>query len=65
MMGHSTAFITDRYMHVADDQLKAAARALSGPERLAGPGDRDRMAGAPGAGSATAPPRPPAEAGVA
>jgi len=34
MMGHSTAFITDRYMHVADDQLRAAAKALSGPERL-------------------------------
>ncbi len=36
MMGHSTAFITDRYMHVADDQLRAAAEALSGPERLGG-----------------------------
>jgi integrase len=33
-MGHSTAYITERYMHVADDQLEAAARALSGPERL-------------------------------
>ncbi len=49
MMGHSTAFITDRYMHVADDQLRAAARALSGPERLAGTGDRDRMPPAPDA----------------
>ena len=36
MMGHSTAFITERYMHVADDQLQAAAAALSGPERLHG-----------------------------
>jgi integrase len=36
MMGHSTAFITERYMHVADDQLEAAARAMSGPERLGG-----------------------------
>ncbi len=36
MMGHSTAFITERYMHVADDQLQAAAEALSGPERLHG-----------------------------
>jgi integrase len=36
MMGHSTAFITERYMHVADDQLRAAAWALSGPERLNG-----------------------------
>ncbi len=36
MMGHSTAFITDRYMHVADDQLRAAAQALNGPERLGG-----------------------------
>ena len=36
MMGHSAAFITERYMHVADDQLKAAAKALSGPERLDG-----------------------------
>src|SRR5439155_22737462 len=47
MMGHSTAFITDRYMHVADDQLKAAAEAMSGPERLTG---RDTI---PGAGSPT------------
>jgi integrase len=73
MMGHSTAFITERYMHVADDQLKAAAKALSGPERLGGNNqastDRDRIADAAGAGSATAPPTvPPAatrEAGVA
>jgi integrase len=36
MMGHSAAFITERYMHVADDQLQAAARALSGPERIDG-----------------------------
>lgn len=36
MMGHSTAFITERYMHVADDQLEAAARVMSGPERLSG-----------------------------
>src|SRR6266571_7691779 len=36
MMGHSTAFITERYMHVADDQLRAAAKAMSGPERLHG-----------------------------
>ncbi len=36
MMGHSTAFITERYMHVADDQLRAAARALSGPEKIDG-----------------------------
>jgi integrase len=34
MMGHSTAFVTERYQHVADDQLEAAALALSGPERL-------------------------------
>ena len=36
MMGHSTAFMTERYMHVADDQLRAAAQALNGPERLGG-----------------------------
>ncbi len=36
MIGHVTAFITERYMHVADDQLLAAARALNGPERFAG-----------------------------
>ncbi len=36
MMGHSTAFITERYMHVADDQLREAAKALSGPERIGG-----------------------------
>ncbi len=36
MMGHSAAFITERYMHVADDQLQAAARALSGPEKIDG-----------------------------
>ena len=35
MMGHSTAFITERYMHVADE-IKAAAKALSGPERMVG-----------------------------
>lgn len=34
MMGHSNAYITERYMHVADDQLAAAAEAMSGPERL-------------------------------
>jgi integrase len=34
MMGHTTAFITERYMHVEDDQLKAAAKALNGPERI-------------------------------
>lgn len=73
MMGHSTAFITERYQHVADDQLKAAAKALSGPERLAGnghpSGQRDRMAGALGPAAATAPPTAPrthgAGAGVA
>ena len=36
MMGHSTVYITDRYMHVADDQLAAATEAMSGPERLTG-----------------------------
>jgi hypothetical protein len=36
MMGQSTAFITDRYMHVAADQLTTAAKAMSGPERLQG-----------------------------
>jgi hypothetical protein len=36
MIGHSSTFITDRYMHVKDDQLEAAAEAMSGPERLAG-----------------------------
>jgi integrase len=36
MMGHSTAFVTENHMHVADDQLEAAARAMSGPERLGG-----------------------------
>jgi len=30
MMGHSTAFITERYMHVADDMLEQAAQAMSG-----------------------------------
>lgn len=35
MMGHSTAYVTDRYMHVQDDQLEAAAEAMRGPERLA------------------------------
>jgi integrase len=39
-MGHSTAFITERYMHVQDDQLEAAARAMSGPVRLVRHGDR-------------------------
>lgn len=36
MRGHTTAFITGRYMDVADDQLKAVARATSGPERIIG-----------------------------
>jgi integrase len=45
MMGHSTAFITERYMHVADDQLKAAARALSGPELLERPKQAGRAHG--------------------
>jgi integrase len=40
MMGHGNSFITERYMHVADDQLQAAAQAMSGPERLTG---RDRI----------------------
>lgn len=44
MMGHSTAFMTERYMHVADDQLRAAAQALNGPERLGG----SQMAVTPG-----------------
>lgn len=30
MMGHSTAFITERYMHVADDMLEEAAQRMSG-----------------------------------
>ncbi|MEE8537196.1 MAG: tyrosine-type recombinase/integrase, partial [Acidobacteriota bacterium] len=30
MMGHATAFITERYMHVADEMLSDAARAMSG-----------------------------------
>ncbi|MCZ6779928.1 MAG: site-specific integrase, partial [Acidobacteria bacterium] len=30
MMGHSTTFITERYMHVADDMLAEAARKMSG-----------------------------------
>lgn len=38
MMGHSNGFITATYMHVADDQLEAAAAAMSGPERLVGRG---------------------------
>ncbi len=28
MMGHSTAFIVDRYLHVGDDLLKQAAELL-------------------------------------
>ncbi len=60
MMGHSTAFITDRYMHVADDQLKAAAKAMSGPERLGSDdqesADRDSIADDSGVGSVTVPP---------
>jgi len=47
VMGHSNAFITERYMHVADDQLETAAEAMSGPERLTGRGT------IPGAGSPT------------
>ena len=42
MPTYSTAFITERYMHVADDQLRAAAQAMSGPERIG-------QQGAPGA----------------
>lgn len=30
MMGHSTAFITERYMHVADDMLEKAAKLMGG-----------------------------------
>src|SRR5206468_1338878 len=68
MMGHSSTFITDRYMHVKDDQLEAAAEAMSGPERLAGRESegRGRMPPASVPGSATAPPTaPPEEAAAA
>jgi integrase len=72
MMGHSTTFITERYMHVADDQLEAAAKAMSGPERLTGndqvgPG-RGRIPSVPGEAAGvppTAPPEVAAEAGIA
>jgi hypothetical protein len=67
-MGHSTAFVTDRLMHVADDQLRAAAKALSGPERLAvndqASRDRGRIAAAPEAMPPTATPAVAREAGV-
>ncbi len=34
MLGQSVARTTEIYLHTADDQLEAAARAMSGPERL-------------------------------
>ena len=53
MMGQSTALITDRSMHVADDQYRAAARAMSAAQRLAGSdhalGGRGKIAVAGGA----------------
>jgi len=73
MMGHSTVFITERYMHVADDHLEAVAKAMSGPERLTGndqaePG-RGRIPPVPGEALAgapqTVPPEVAAEAGIA
>jgi hypothetical protein len=65
MMGPSTDFISERYMHVADDQLKAPAKAMSGPERIVAPGDRGRIAVVPNAVPPTVPPADDAEAGIA